>query len=385
MEEDEPIENPLIQSCKCSGTMKYIHLNCLKQWIGVQSFQKIDSNEDYCIYLIHKIQCELCHTLFPDIIKHQGRSYEITDFNKEYSNYMIIEALTLDKFKNKYLYVVNLDINREIKIGRGHETNLLLSDISVSRLHCKITVKKKGLFIEDFDSKFGTLILMQNPIFKLNSEIPLNIQIGRTFMRLKIKKPFKLFNCCDDTEKVDDDFYHAQNAKYIKNNADEKKIVKIDANVDDDDEEEDIDYDSSSKRSFDPKKIIKMNSNENNENNIEHDDNDLNNEKNIDIIGLNIKKVAADREYNVVETGNNIMTTGNNVNSNGNVNNNNNVNFDENNSGVNRPIAINIRNNNNGNNNGNNNDNINNENNDNEPNSNNRLAYRAQQTRLINL
>ncbi len=30
--EDSTKENPLIYPCKCSGTMKFIHLNCLKEW-----------------------------------------------------------------------------------------------------------------------------------------------------------------------------------------------------------------------------------------------------------------------------------------------------------------------------------------------------------------
>ena len=33
MEEDDEIENPIIQPCHCSGSCKYIHLKCLKQWI----------------------------------------------------------------------------------------------------------------------------------------------------------------------------------------------------------------------------------------------------------------------------------------------------------------------------------------------------------------
>lgn len=33
-EEDEEISlNPLISPCKCNGTMQYIHLECLKQWL----------------------------------------------------------------------------------------------------------------------------------------------------------------------------------------------------------------------------------------------------------------------------------------------------------------------------------------------------------------
>ena len=45
-EEDHP-ENPLVQPCKCSGTLKYIHLNCLKQWINTKSYNLIrKTNEE---------------------------------------------------------------------------------------------------------------------------------------------------------------------------------------------------------------------------------------------------------------------------------------------------------------------------------------------------
>ena len=54
-------------------------------------------------------------------------------------------------------------LDRKIKIGRGHESKVILSDISVSRIHCVMTVEKNQVFLEDNNSKFGTLILVQCP------------------------------------------------------------------------------------------------------------------------------------------------------------------------------------------------------------------------------
>lgn len=34
LSEDSDMENPLISPCKCSGTMKFIHLDCLKEWLN---------------------------------------------------------------------------------------------------------------------------------------------------------------------------------------------------------------------------------------------------------------------------------------------------------------------------------------------------------------
>ena len=44
-QEDDEEKNPLIQPCLCSGSLKYIHLNCLKQWIGTRNCVRIDNNE----------------------------------------------------------------------------------------------------------------------------------------------------------------------------------------------------------------------------------------------------------------------------------------------------------------------------------------------------
>ena len=183
--EDDTIENPLIQPCICSGSMKFIHLDCLKHWLQTSIFVKIESNKDSTLYLFKTPECELCKTKFTDYIRHKGKLYEILDFKNDFTNYLIIESITMDKNQNKYLYVVNLDHpNNKITIGRGHDCNLLLSDISVSRLHCFLTIDKKTkkIYIHDYNSKFGTLILVQIKNIIMCSDLKLCIQIGRTYL-----------------------------------------------------------------------------------------------------------------------------------------------------------------------------------------------------------
>ena len=38
--EEETDSNPLIQPCLCSGSLKYIHLDCLKKWIGTRNWTR---------------------------------------------------------------------------------------------------------------------------------------------------------------------------------------------------------------------------------------------------------------------------------------------------------------------------------------------------------
>jgi E3 ubiquitin-protein ligase DOA10 len=38
MGEENSIENPMITPCKCSGTMKFIHIECLRGWTRSKLF-----------------------------------------------------------------------------------------------------------------------------------------------------------------------------------------------------------------------------------------------------------------------------------------------------------------------------------------------------------
>jgi pSer/pThr/pTyr-binding forkhead associated (FHA) protein len=50
-------------------------------------------------------------------------------------------------------------------IGRGHDAQIRVTDISVSRLHAIFLKHSNGFFyIVDNDSKFGTLALVRTPL-----------------------------------------------------------------------------------------------------------------------------------------------------------------------------------------------------------------------------
>ena len=232
--EEDTDKNPLIQPCSCSGSLKYIHLDCLRQWIGTRNWTRVESNENCCIYLIKEIDCELCKNKLPDYIRHKNKLYKIIEFKTEFKNYISFENLTLDKQKNKFIYVINLDTKKEIKIGRGHESNIILSDISVSRVHCILNVHDKNIYLEDNEAKYGTLVLIQTQRLKVIDNIELNLQIGRTFINCKIKRPFKFFKCCNNVNEVSNyNLYFKQNAKKIAM----KKVMTVKTEVDEEEKE----------------------------------------------------------------------------------------------------------------------------------------------------
>ena len=66
---------------------------------------------------------------------------------------------------SKVVHVLNLAHCDELRVGRGHDTDMRVTDISVSRLHAYIRKSAKGYFyLEDNHSKFGTLALIKAPI-----------------------------------------------------------------------------------------------------------------------------------------------------------------------------------------------------------------------------
>lgn len=217
MEEDDPENNPLLNPCICSGSMKYIHFQCLRHWINNKCYSKINNNSNCYIFKIKPVECELCKTKFPDLIIKNDIKYNISEFKPEYDNYLIFESLTLDKNKNKYIYIVSLNNNEENKIyiGRDKDSTVLLSDISVSRIHCKLNIDNDNLYINDEESAFGTLLLMQTESINLIEDLPLYIQIGRTFFKILPKKNKSNFFCCDTSERPNNKFYFNQNEKNI--------------------------------------------------------------------------------------------------------------------------------------------------------------------------
>lgn len=67
-EEEDKHVNPLITPCKCSGTMKHIHIECLREWLNSKSSFKESTPPGVKTYCWKALECELCKVRFPDRI-----------------------------------------------------------------------------------------------------------------------------------------------------------------------------------------------------------------------------------------------------------------------------------------------------------------------------
>ena len=201
-----------------------------------KSCVKIDQNEECCVYLFSESECELCKKKLPDFIEHNGKLISLLDFSDVFKSYLILECLTLDKENKKFLYVVSINRDKEIRIGRGQHCNIFLSDVSVSRIHSLFIVRGNNIYLQDNDSKFGTLILIQPQSIKMIEGLPLYIQVGRTFFNFLIKKEIKLFGCCGVSENSDIFHYYKQNEKQIETD----RIFTVKTEVENSKEEDEV-------------------------------------------------------------------------------------------------------------------------------------------------
>jgi len=83
---------------------------------------------------------------------------DIVEIEKPESDYIIFESL--NSSSQKIFYIINTEHKSQVKVGRGQESDVRITDdISVSRCHAIIKKSPKGeYYLEDFNSKFGTLV-----------------------------------------------------------------------------------------------------------------------------------------------------------------------------------------------------------------------------------
>ena len=81
-------------------------------------------------------------------------------------------------------------------MGRGHESEVRVNDISVSRCHALLKYAASneatngvgGFYMEDNLSKFGTLVLAKSKEIVLEPEMTKAVQIGRSVISFTVKE-----------------------------------------------------------------------------------------------------------------------------------------------------------------------------------------------------
>ena len=249
-EEKTDKENPLISPCTCKGSMKYIHYKCLKNWleskIESSPFSSIELKDNIGMsYCTDNLICELCKSKFPDYINYKGKLLNLTFYRTKFEKFLIFESFQVDNNDKKFIHILSFDKTNKLTIGRANECDISFPEITVSRHHCFIHYNEKNnnLYLEDNCSRFGSLILIQNPILLMLDKLTLKIQKNKTYMKLKLFIPFSFFSCCS----INNSPFRKYNSyqEQIEPNLNIFKCLQIKKNNDDseeDNEEENDNY-----------------------------------------------------------------------------------------------------------------------------------------------
>ena len=175
-------KNPLISPCNCMGSMKYIHLNCLRKWLTSKVNIKISSDNNIYYYSFQHLECEICKSIIPEQVEYRGKIISLLDFKDIEPPYLILQAVNYNT-QNKNLqyniiFIISFKEKNYLIMGRANNSDIKLNDISVSRNHSIIRYNNGKFYIDDIGSKFGTLLLIQNNILFLPYK-EINIQTGK--------------------------------------------------------------------------------------------------------------------------------------------------------------------------------------------------------------
>ena len=185
-DDNDKENNPLVHLCNCNGGLRFSHFECIKKWMETKLNMKENEKKTVKSYNIKSFNCEICKTPYPFKFKLNGieKPFELIDLQKPVDcDYIVLESLNQMKenCNIKSIHVIQLT-GEELTIGRGHESDVRINDISVSRSHAKLkyNTEEGTLLLRDLKSKFGTLILIKKPL--LIKEKKIHLQIGRTYI-----------------------------------------------------------------------------------------------------------------------------------------------------------------------------------------------------------
>lgn len=178
-------DDPLIRPCQCKGSIEYVHLGCLRHWIRGR-LNLSDTQEGS--YFYRPLPCELCRTAYPAYVSMGRTRMPLVEVPKTTPPFIVLENMMRDsqQHTSRGLHVISLAENKLLKLGRGHESDVRIADVSISRCHATIRFERGNFVLEDNNSKFGTLVAMKRPR-ALETGNALSIQVGRTVLSLSLR------------------------------------------------------------------------------------------------------------------------------------------------------------------------------------------------------
>lgn len=108
----------------------------------------------------------------------------------------MLEMLNKETNIPRGIHIIKMENKNNIRLGRGHDSDIRITDISVSRCHAFIKLDKGKFYLEDNTSKFGTLVNMRRPFRVSDMYNNISLQSGRTLVTVSVKKSKSYLPVC---------------------------------------------------------------------------------------------------------------------------------------------------------------------------------------------
>jgi hypothetical protein len=231
---ESTVTDPLISPCNCNGSMKYIHLSCLKNSIKLKYHKK--SNNYYDMFLFQNYSCEICLSMYPKYIIYKTQVYFLIDIDLDkFENYVLCDLtqyIDNNKKISHFGYLMfKIEDDVELSLGRKKNNHIKLKDISVSRNHCIIKKIDNNLYMKDLGSKFGTMKYINNYL-DINFDENMKLLTGKHELEFSLVKSCSYFgfsnifkmSCCSCNQSNGD---QAELIIYNEENYDKDSNLKM--------------------------------------------------------------------------------------------------------------------------------------------------------------
>lgn len=187
-------DDPLISPCNCLGSVQYIHLKCLQEWLKTR-LSRVHPSEHTTAYELKSLFCELCKSVLPAAIAIDGKTHFLVEAWKSSDPFIVLEVVS--RRHESSMHVLSLQPGSSVQLGRSPLCAAVLQDMSVSRFHAAIILLPTGFWLRDLGSTFGTVREVRDSAMVLKRGNQAMLQCGRTVVTLKVCQPAKwLYFCC---------------------------------------------------------------------------------------------------------------------------------------------------------------------------------------------
>lgn len=189
LETSESEENPFTSPCECSGSMGYIHLSCLYDWVN--SKFSIEQKEFYKSIKWQTIRCESCQATIPESFAFKAGIFSQFSRVLPQGRYVAFEALQPENSNKHKMMLIDCENIEKFYYKKNGEFNVNSSKDSHSFL-----LSESSLFISNYTKSKSCSVLVRK---YLNIGIKHRCQItnGSTIFTLSVKKSldFRRFFC----------------------------------------------------------------------------------------------------------------------------------------------------------------------------------------------